>query len=58
MAVIFVHKSIYQAYYVSCKNTTYNSAKNSDNKFNNRCHLYPPPFVARYLYKLNIAIQT
>ena len=48
MAVIFVVKSINQAYYVSCKKTTYYSAKNSDDKFHNRCHLYPPPFIARY----------
>ena len=58
MAVIFVVKSINQAYYVSCKQATYYSAKNPNDKFHNRNHLYPPPFVARYLYKLNITIQT
>jgi len=53
MAVIFVRKFIYKAYYVSCKQATYYSAKNSNNKFNNKCHFfYHPPFLARVFIRL------
>ena len=38
VAVIFVCKFIYEAYYVCGKQATYYSAKNSNNKFYNRCH--------------------
>ena len=40
MAVIFVRKFIYKAYYVSCKQAAYYSAKNSNNKFYNKCHFF------------------
>ena len=40
MAVIFVCKFIYKAYYVCGKQPAYNSAQNSNNKFNNNwCHV-------------------
>lgn len=63
MAVIFAYKFIYETYYVCGKQSTYNSAKNSNNKFYNFCHL-TSSFVSisymmsrGYLYKLNITIQ-
>ena len=50
VAVIFVCEFIYKAYYVSRKKTTYYSAKNSNNKFHNKCHLYIHLLSKRGIY--------
>lgn len=41
VAVIFVHKFIYKTRYVDCKQTAYNSANDTDDKFYNFNHVLP-----------------
>ena len=59
VAVVFVSNAIDHADYVSSKQTTDNSAHNTDNKFHKCSHdIFIPPFTEGYLYEQNIAALT